>query len=152
MQIAKSLNYKMRCKGFLKTPPTRIKCIIFFRLSIRCVHFFSVVNLTQWEIIQKKMTQNISFQILGRGIFIYFVGWKKCHFFQVFWFTVMMRCSKAVAFFFCMPARIWGVVDRVWNSKACFFYHLRRSEPRIFCCNNNLSLLLSLCTFVGVSL
>ena len=46
----------MRCRGSLKTPPTRIKCIIFFlQTSIRCVLFYTEASQTVVKI-EKKLT------------------------------------------------------------------------------------------------
>ena len=114
MQIAKSLNYKMRCKGSLKTPPTRIKCIIFsFLQSIRCVLF------TQWEKIEKKFRWFRTPKFLSKlNLNCSSQKQKKVwHIFKCFLSTVKL----GRAFFLLHACTDWGVVDRVWNSKACFF-------------------------------
>ena len=136
MQIAKSLNYKMRCKGSLKTPPTRIKCIIFFhscRASGVCfLHSGKKLRKNSDDSGPPNSCQNSIWIAVHRS------EKKVWHIFKCFLSTVKL----GGAFFLLHACTDWGVVDRVWNSKACFFYHLRRFAPqqrnsRIFCNTQN---------------
>ena len=115
MQIAKSLNYKMRCKGSLKTPPTRIKCIIFFILA----RASGVCFLHSGKKLRKiPMIQDPQILVKTQFELQFTEVKKKCDtFLSVFLSTVKL----GGAFFLLHACTDWGVVDRVWNSKACFF-------------------------------
>ena len=111
MQIAKSLNYKMRCKGSLKTPPTRIKCIIFFILAEHQVCAFYTVG-KKWEKIP--MIQDPQILVKTQFELQFTEAKKKCD-------TFLSVFCPLWSFFLLHACTDWGVVDRVWNSKACFF-------------------------------
>ena len=113
MQIAKSLNYKMRCKGSLKTPPTRIKCIIFFH-SCRASGVCFLHSGKKWRKNSDDSGPPNSCQN-SIWIAVHRSEKKVWHIFKCFLSTVKL------GFFLLHACTDWGVVDRVWNSKACFF-------------------------------
>ena len=139
MQIAKSLNYKMRCKGSLKTPPTRIKCIIFFILAEHQVCAFYTVG-KNWEKIP--MIQDPQILVKTQFELQFTEAKKKC---DTFLSVFCPLWSLEEHFFFCMPARIGGLLIGYGIPKLVFlsFASLRSSTTqhsssiRIFCNTQN---------------
>ena len=115
MQIAKSLNYKMRCKGSLKTPPTRIKCIIFFILAEHQVCAFYTVG-KNWEKIP--MIQDPKILVKTQFELQFTEVKKKC---DTFLSVFCPLWSLEEHFFFCMPARIGGLLIGYGIPKLVFF-------------------------------
>ena len=140
MQIAKSLNYKMRCKGSLKTPPTRIKCIIFFILAEHQVCAFYTVG-KNWEKIP--MIQDPQILVKTQFELQFTEVKKKCDTFL----SVFVHCEAWRSIF--SSACLHGL-GGCWSGmefQSLFFYHLRRFAPqqrnirrspsRIFCNTQN---------------